>query len=142
MTDPEREDSSGFNGEDDTTKSAAEQTSAPSTDVEETLDRNIGLLGALAIGVGTMIAAGIFVLSGLAVSNVGTVAVLSFIIAAIIAALTAAAYAEFSTVYAESGGGYMYVAETFNAEWTYIMGWTMIVGYPASAAFYLASFSD
>lgn len=143
MTDPEREHSpsSSFEG-DDTTESAAEQTTASSADVEEELDRNIGLLGALAIGVGTMIAAGIFVLSGLAVSNVGTVAVVSFIIAALIAALTAAAYAEFSTVYPESGGGYMYVAETFNAEWTYIMGWTMIVGYPASAAFYIASFSD
>lgn len=143
MTDSERENSSDSNLRgDDTTESTAEQTMTPGTDVEEELDRNIGLLGALAIGIGTMIAAGIFVLSGLAVSNVGTVAVISFIIAAIIAALTAAAYAEFSTVYAESGGGYMYVAETFNAEWTYIMGWTMIVGYPASAAFYLASFSD
>ncbi|EMA47041.1 amino acid permease [Halococcus saccharolyticus] len=113
-----------------------------SSDVSTELDRDIGLLGALAIGIGTMIAAGIFVLSGLAVSNVGTVAIVSFVIAALIAALTAAAYAEFSSVYFESGGGYMYVSETFDADWTYIMGWTMIVGYPASAAFYLASFSD
>lgn len=119
-----------------------DQPTAPDADVSEELDRNIGLLGALAIGVGTMIAAGIFVLSGLAVANVGTVAILSFIIAAIVAGLTAAAYAEFSTVYLESGGGYMYVNETFDSDWTYIMGWTMIVGYPASAAFYLASFSD
>jgi APA family basic amino acid/polyamine antiporter len=111
-------------------------------EVSTELDRNIGLLGALAIGIGTMIAAGIFVLSGLAVSNVGTVAIVSFVIAALIAALTAAAYAEFSSIYFESGGGYMYVSETFDADWTYIMGWTMIVGYPASAAFYLASFSD
>ena len=36
----------------------------------------------------------------------------------------------------------MYVSETFDADWTYIMDWTMIVGYPANAAFYLASFSD
>ncbi len=117
-------------------------TAAGEGDVSTELDRNIGLLGALAIGIGTMIAAGIFVLSGLAVSNVGTVAIVSFVIAALIAALTAAAYAEFSSVYFESGGGYMYVSETFDADWTYIMGWTMIVGYPASAAFYLASFSD
>ncbi|PSQ64236.1 MAG: amino acid permease, partial [Halobacteriales archaeon SW_9_67_24] len=63
-------------------------------DVSTELDRNIGLFGALAIGIRTMIAAGIFVLSGLAVSNVGTVAIVSFVIAALIAALTAAAYAE------------------------------------------------
>ncbi len=113
-----------------------------SDEIGEELDRNIGLIGALAIGIGTMIAAGIFVLSGLAVSNVGTVAILSFIIAAIVAGFTAAAYAEFSSIYLESGGGYMYVNETFDADWTYIMGWTMILGYPASAAFYLASFSE
>lgn len=110
--------------------------------VEEEFDANIGLLGAVAIGVGTMIAAGIFVLSGLAVSNVGTVAILSFLIAALVASITAGAYAEFSSIYQESGGGYMYVSQTFGSDLTYIMGWTMILGYPASAAFYLASFSD
>lgn len=106
------------------------------------LDKNIGLLGAVAIGVGTMIAAGIFVLSGLAVSKVGTVAIISFFLAAMVASITAAAYAEFSSIYEESGGGYMYVSNTFESDLTYFMGWTMILGYPASAAFYLASFSE
>ncbi|MBB6646928.1 amino acid permease [Halobellus ruber] len=110
--------------------------------VTEDLNPEIGLLGALAIGVGTMIAAGIFVLSGLAVEKVGAVAILSFVIAAFVAAFTAAAYAEFSSIYQESGGGYMYTANTFDSNLTYIMGWTMILGYPASAAFYLAAFSD
>jgi Amino acid transporters len=122
-----------------------EQPSSTQTDasqVTEELNPEIGLLGALAIGVGTMIAAGIFVLSGLAVSNVGAVAIGSFVLAALIAAFTAAAYAEFASVYQESGGGYMYVANTFDSDITYIMGWTMILGYPASAAFYLASFSE
>ena len=101
----------------------------------------MGFLSAAAIGVGTMIAAGIFVLSGLAVSKVGTVAIVSFLIAAFVASLTAASYAEFSSVYPQSGGGYVYVAKTIPSELTYIMGWTMILGYPASAAFYLGSFS-
>ena len=108
----------------------------------EELNPEIGLIGALAIGVGTMIAAGIFVLSGLAVTNVGAVAIGSFLLAAVVAGFTAAAYAEFSSVYQESGGGYMFVAYTFDSNVTYIMGWTMILGYPASAAFYLASFSE
>lgn len=91
--------------------------------IGEELDANIGLVGAIAIGVGTMIAAGIFVLSGLAVSNVGTVAIVSFLIAAVIASFTAAAYGEFSSIYPESGGGYMYVANTFSeTDLTYIMG--------------------
>ncbi len=101
----------------------------------------MGFWSAAAIGVGTMIAAGIFVLSGLAVSNVGTVAIVSFLLAAFVASLTAASYAEFSSIYPQSGGGYVYVAKTIPSELTYIMGWTMILGYPASAAFYLGSFS-
>ncbi|MFC6724544.1 amino acid permease, partial [Halobium palmae] len=121
---------------------SAESANGSGGDVGEEFDANIGLLGAVAIGVGTMIAAGIFVLSGLAVSKVGTVAIVSFVLAALVACITAGAYAEFSSVYQESGGGYMYVDKTFDTDLTYIMGWTMILGYPASAAFYLASFSD
>ncbi|MDZ7702354.1 MAG: amino acid permease [Halobacteriales archaeon] len=117
-------------------------TSTGGSQVTEELNPEIGLLGALAIGVGTMIAAGIFVLSGLAVSNVGAVAIGSFLLAAVVAGFTAASYAEFSSIYQESGGGYMFVANTFDSNLTYIMGWTMILGYPASAAFYLASFSE
>ncbi|WP_158055998.1 amino acid permease [Halorussus halophilus] len=112
------------------------------SDVEAQLDRDIGIVGAIALGVGTMIAAGIFVLSGLAVSNVGAAAIVSFLLAAIVASFTAFAYAEFASLYPESGGGYMYVANVFETDLTYIVGWSMILGYPASAAFYLASFSD
>jgi len=110
--------------------------------VTEELDRELGLGGAVALGVGTMIAAGIFVLSGLAVSNVGSAAIVAFMAAALVAAFTAAAYAEFASLYPESGGGYMYVANVFDTDLTYLVGWAMILGYPASAAFYLASFSD
>ncbi|MFB6138411.1 MAG: amino acid permease [Halobacteriaceae archaeon] len=113
-----------------------------SPDVETELDRDIGIVGAVALGVGTMIAAGIFVLSGLAVSNVGAMAIVAFVIAAVVASFTAFAYAEFASIYPESGGGYAYVANTFDSNLTYIVGWSMILGYPASAAFYLASFSD
>ena len=113
-----------------------------STDIETELDRDIGIVGAVSLGVGTMIAAGIFVLSGLAVSNVGAMAIVAFLIAAIVASFTAFAYAEFASIYPESGGGYAYVSNTFDSDLTYIVGWSMILGYPASAAFYLASFSD
>ena len=112
------------------------------TRVDAELDRDIGFVGAMALGVGTMIAAGIFVLSGLAVANVGAMAIVSFLIAAVVASFTAFAYAEFAAIYPESGGGYAYVSNVFDTDLTYIVGWSMILGYPASAAFYLASFSD
>ncbi len=112
------------------------------TGPETELDRNIGVTGAVSLGVGTMIGAGIFVLSGLAVSKVGAMAIVAFIIAAAVAAFTALAYAEFAAIYPEAGGGYTYVSKTFDSNLTYLVGWSMILGYPASAAFYLASFSD
>ncbi|MFC6733854.1 APC family permease [Haladaptatus sp. DYSN1] len=110
--------------------------------VSNELDRDIGLVGAIALGVGTMIAAGIFVLSGLAVSNVGAAAIISFLLAGVVAGFTALAYAEFASLYPESGGGYAYVANVFDSDLTYIVGWSIILGYPASAAFYLASFAS
>ena len=110
--------------------------------VASELDRDIGLVGAISLGVGTMIAAGIFVLSGLAVSNVGAAAIVSFLLAGVVAGFTALAYAEFSALYPESGGGYAYVANVFDSNLTYIVGWSIILGYPASAAFYLASFAS
>jgi basic amino acid/polyamine antiporter, APA family len=112
------------------------------TEVSSELDRDIGLVGAIALGVGTMIAAGIFVLSGLAVSNVGAAAIISFLLAGVVAGFTALAYGEFAALYPESGGGYAYVANVFDTDLTYIVGWSMILGYPASAAFYLASFAS
>jgi amino acid transporter/nucleotide-binding universal stress UspA family protein len=120
---------------------SADAANAQGHEIREEGDRSMGFPTAAAIGVGTMIAAGIFVLSGLAVSKVGTAAIVSFLIAAVVASLTAAAYAEFASIYPESGGGYVYVARTIPSELTYLMGWTMILGYPASAAFYLGSFS-
>ena len=89
-----------------------------------------------------MITAGIFVLSGLAVSNVSAAAIISFLAAAVVASFTAFASAEFASIYPESGGGYMYVANVFDTDLTYIVGWSMILGYPASTAFYPASFAD
>ena len=80
--------------------------SSEGTSVETEMDRDIGIVGAISLGVGTMIAAGIFVLSGLAVSNVGAMATIAFAIAAIVASFTAFAYAEFASFYPESGGGY------------------------------------
>ena len=48
-----------------------------SSGIHTELGRNLGFTTALAIGVGTMIAAGIFTLSGLAIRNVGSAAIVS-----------------------------------------------------------------
>jgi APA family basic amino acid/polyamine antiporter len=125
-----------------TAVSSTDESASPASPTEGELERSIGLVGATAIGVGTMIAGGIFVLAGLAVANVGAAAAVSFVLAAVVASVTALTYAEFATIYTVDGGGYAYVAEVFESDWSYLIGWLLILGYPASAAFYLASFAD
>lgn len=110
--------------------------------IQTELSRDMGLTTAMAIGVGTMIAAGIFTLSGLAVRNVGSGAILSFLIAAVVAAFTALTYCELVSVYPESGEGYLYTRKTFPGPLAYLVGSALILGYTSSCAFYLASFSS
>ncbi len=118
--------------------SAPNRTSPP---ISTELHRSLGLISALSIGVGTMIAAGIFTLSGLAVRNVGSAAIVSFLIAAVVAGFTALTYCEFSSLYPESGEGYLYARKTFPPPVAYFVGWALFLGYTSSCAFYLASLS-
>lgn len=113
-----------------------------SVNIQTELSRDLGLTSALAIGVGTMIAAGIFTLSGLAIRNVGSAAIASFLLAAAVATITALTYCEFVSIYPESGEGYLYARKTFAAPFAYFVGWTLILGYTSSCAFYIASLSS
>ena len=105
------------------------------------LSRDLGLVSALAIGTGTMIAAGIFTLSGLAVGHVGSAAIVSFLLAALVAAFTALTYCEFTSIYPSSGEGYLYARKTFPPLLAYLVGWCILLGYASSCAFYIASLS-
>ena len=106
------------------------------------LSRDLGLVSALAIGTGTMIAAGIFTLSGLAVGYVGSAAIVSFLLAAVVAAFTALTYCEFTSIYPFSGEGYLYARKTFPPLLAYLVGWCILLGYASSCAFYIASLSS
>ena len=88
-----------------------------------------------------MIAAGIFTLSGLAVGYVGSAAIVSFLLAAVVAAFTALTYCEFTSIYPSSGEGYLYARKTFPPLLAYLVGWCILLGYASSCAFYIASLS-
>ncbi|MGD9682214.1 MAG: amino acid permease [Candidatus Obscuribacterales bacterium] len=115
--------------------------SKPQLHIETELSRDLGLTAALAIGVGTMIAAGIFTLSGLAIRNVGSSAIFSFLLAGGVSMFTALTYCEFSSIYPESGEAYLYSRRTFRAPLAYVVGWCLFLGYTSSCAFYLSSLS-
>lgn len=117
-------------------------TTRNSTTIETELSRDLGLTSTLAIGVGTMIAAGIFTLSGLAIRNVGSAALVSFLLAAFVALFTALTYCEFVSIYPRTGEGYLYARKTYPAPLAYLVGWALFLGYTSSCAFYIASLSS
>ncbi|ADQ69244.1 amino acid transporter [Halogeometricum borinquense DSM 11551] len=99
---------------------------------------------AFAIGLGTMIAAGIFSLSGTAVYRIGSSAVIAFVLAAVVAGITAAAYSEFASMYSENGGGYLFCSRTFDGadRLKYAIGASLFLGYTGTTAFYLATMDE
>lgn len=108
----------------------------------EGLDRTIGLAGALTIGTGTMIGAGIFVFPGLAAGQAGPAASISFAIGAVIALLVALPTSELATAMPESGGGYYFVSRGLGALPGAIVGIGLIFGLTFATAFYLVGFGE
>ena len=106
--------------------------------------RTLDFKVAFAIGLGTMIAAGIFSLSGIAVFRIGSTAVVAFVLAAIVAGITAATYSEFASIYSENGGGYLFSSRTFEDRdlLTYAVGASLFLGYTGTTAFYLATMDE
>ena len=76
------------------------------------LQRTLGWKEATSLGIGAMVGAGIFVLSGVATGKAGPAVMISFIIAALLAMLLGVCYAELSSRYPRAGGSYEYVRET------------------------------
>ncbi|RLG70899.1 MAG: amino acid transporter, partial [Methanobacteriota archaeon] len=79
------------------------------TRIETRLSRDLGLLEVTMIGVGAMIGAGIFVLTGIAAGLAGPALMLAFALNGVICFLTAMAYAELGSTFPEAGGGYIWV---------------------------------
>ncbi len=75
--------------------------------------RNIGLIGALSIGIGGMVGGGIFAVLGEAVSLAHGATAVSFLIAGIVALLTAYSYAKLSIVYQSEGGTVTFIDKAF-----------------------------
>jgi len=75
--------------------------------------RSIGLLGAVAIGIGGMVGGGIFAVLGEAVSLAHGATAFSFFIAGIVALLSAYAYTKLSTTYMSEGGTVVFIDKAF-----------------------------
>ena len=104
------------------------------------LERTLGLTGGLAIGIGTMIGAGIFVFPGLAAGLAGPAAAASFAIGAVVALLVALPASELATAMPRSGGGYYFVSRGLGALAGAVVGLSLWFGLVFATAFYLVGF--
>ena len=91
------------------TESTKETQGSISTGV--TLSRNLNLFTITMIGIGGMIGAGIFVLTGTAAGIAGPALILAFALNGFITSFTAMSYAELGSAYPEAGGSYLRVKE-------------------------------
>jgi len=94
------------------------------------LARHLTLLDVSFIGVGAIIGAGIFVITGqAAATTAGPAIVLSFLIAAIAVGITALIYAEMSSIYPVSGSAYNYTYATLGEFFAWLVGWNLLLEY-------------
>ncbi|ELY80206.1 amino acid permease [Natrinema pallidum] len=107
---------------------------------DEELAKDLGLLSAIAIGIGTMIGAGIFVLPGTAVAQAGPLAALTFVIGGVTALFTALSASELGTAMPKSGGVYFYINRALGPLFGSISGWANWLGLAFASAFYMYGF--
>jgi APA family basic amino acid/polyamine antiporter len=99
------------------------------------LHRALGPLNLTALGIGAVIGAGIFVLTGQAAAKyAGPAIVLSFVLAGVACGLAGLCYAEFSAMIPISGSAYTYGYATLGEFIAWIIGWDLILEYLFAAA--------
>ncbi len=102
---------------------------------ENTLKRSLGPLNLITLGIGAVIGAGIFVLTGQAAANhAGPAIALSFVVAGITCAFAGLCYAEFASVIPIAGSAYTYGYATLGEFAAWIIGWDLVLEYAFGAA--------
>jgi APA family basic amino acid/polyamine antiporter len=109
---------------------------------ENRLRRVLGPVGLTSLGVGAIIGAGIFVITGRVASNdAGPGVLISYAVAGLACALAAFCYAEFASMAPVAGSAYTYAYATLGEILAWIIGWDLILEYAMSAAVVAASWT-
>jgi APA family basic amino acid/polyamine antiporter len=119
-----------------------EQSIQDTDDPDHKLRKDLGPVDLVVFGVGVIIGAGIFVLTGtVAASNSGPALALSFLIAAVACGLAGLCYAEFASTVPVAGSAYTFSYATLGELVAWIIGWDLVLEFTVGSAALSVSFS-
>ena len=96
--------------------------------------RKLSLVDAIAIGLASMLGAGVFVVFGPATDMAGDLLILAILLAALVSALNARSVAQLSKVVTRNGGAYSYAKQFLGQKWAFTAGISFLIGKTASIA--------
>ena len=109
---------------------------------EHSLKRTLGASQLVALGIGAIIGAGLFSLTGIAAAkHAGPAVILSFVVAAIGCAFAGLCYSEFATMIPIAGSAYTYAYATMGEFLAWIIGWDLVLEYAVGASTVAVSWS-
>jgi amino acid transporter len=110
---------------------------------ENRLRRVLGPVSLTSLGVGAIIGAGIFAITGrVAAEDAGPGIMLSFVVAGFACAFAALCYAEFAAMAPVAGSAYTYTYATLGEIWAWIIGWDLVLEYAMSCSVVAAHWSS
>jgi APA family basic amino acid/polyamine antiporter len=110
---------------------------------EHSLKRSLGPLNLIALGIGAIIGAGLFVRTAAAIADrAGPSVVIAFIVAGIGCAFAGLCYAEFASMIPVAGSAYTYSYATMGELVAWIIGWDLILEYAVAAATVAIAWSE
>ncbi|MBC6449240.1 APC family permease [Actinokineospora xionganensis] len=98
------------------------------------LTRRLGTVDATAIGLGSMLGAGVFAVFAPAAASAGGAVLFALVIAGFVAYCNATASAQLAAAYPASGGTYLFGREVLGPWWGFLAGWGFVIGKTASCA--------
>ncbi|RST28743.1 amino acid permease [Chryseobacterium lacus] len=112
-----------------------ERLMAEAADDEKGLKRTLSAGALIALGIGAIIGAGLFSLTGIAAAeHAGPAVTISFVVAAIGCAFAGLCYAEFASMIPVAGSAYTYSYATMGEFMAWIIGWDLVLEYALGAA--------
>lgn len=110
---------------------------------DKTLKRSLSSYGLIALGIGAIIGAGLFSLTGIvAAENAGPAVILSFILAAVACSFAGLCYSEFASMIPVAGSAYTYSYATMGEFMAWIIGWDLVLEYALASATVAVSWSQ